>query len=711
MRKILAALALLALLAPASGAPSDEELSEAARARLETEKVLVGTREFWSVSSAYKGGEHPYLLTSDAVIFALHSLLRETVARLEWARGAALRRALAAMEGRLPEARERFDLGETLSAADRRARIVLATARQLLGDEPREAAGEILSAALAEAARVESASYVVELPEWYGPPDAGFAAVDYTRFRPVGILAEIPETARIFRAAAWLAFVPFRLDRDEELAAFLLLAAATEGVPEAAVAFGALPELLGPGDDPCLADVPELPGRVERKHFPRLRAALARAAGPGRVRDLPALPGSPQRISARVLPLAAPDDAALLQRISDRRFRSGEEGPPTALAVAVALGSPLAAARLPAGDREVVAAFEGFAGGESVHDRFLRCMAHLLGPPPEGAPAVFGSPAWRAKSLQTVMAGYTYWRHAFDLRIKDGARYLGAARCPAGFVEPAPVFFRAFGRVVRETGALLSRHGVDEVDYGRVVAAAALEAAAEIVSRVPVAGEGVEGEKAYWERVWPEVEKVPVLHRMGDDGLGIFWYGLKEVLGDKRAPTTEEERIRCVKALRAFAEKVRSGESDSGYEPRERKRFTESFGDLAALADRMAGLAERQLRGMEPSEEDEAFVRGFGHRIGRILGEGDHPSDDAPVAVGVFADPARGRHLVEGVGRPRALYVLYPVGEYEVVCRGVAIPWYEASLPRVPTDAEWKALLDSDARPALPEAVRGIYLD
>ena len=64
-------------------------------------------------------------------------------------------------------------------------------------------------------------------------------------------------------------------------------------------------------------------------------------------------------------------------------------------------------------------------------------LSILLAAPPDAASDLFRGEAWRTKSLQTTLAGYTLWRHAWDLSIKDGTRYFGMKHVPPGFVEPA----------------------------------------------------------------------------------------------------------------------------------------------------------------------------------------------------------------------------------------------------------------------------------
>ena len=52
--------------------------------------------------------------------------------------------------------------------------------------------------------------------------------------------------------------------------------------------------------------------------------------------------------------------------------------------------------------------------------------------------------------------------------------------------------------------------------------------------------------------------------------------------------------------------------------------------------------------------------------------------------------------------RPRTIYVLYPVENRRILCKGSILPYYEFKSPKPMTDAEWKAMLDSEQRVPVP---------
>ena len=63
----------------------------------------------------------------------------------------------------------------------------------------------------------------------------------------------------------------------------------------------------------------------------------------------------------------------------------------------------------------------------------------------------------------------------------------------------------------------------------------------------------------------------------------------------------------------------------------------------------------------------------------------------------VYQDPNVDRQLAVGIGRARALYVLYPWKGKPILCRGAVMSYYEYPSNRRLTDLEWKGVLDSPA--------------
>jgi hypothetical protein len=113
------------------------------------------------------------------------------------------------------------------------------------------------------------------------------------------------------------------------------------------------------------------------------------------------------------------------------------------------------------------------------------------------------------------------------------------------------------------------------------------------------------------------------------------------------------------------------------------------------------------------TEAEAEFLRsGYGEALAKLMfydGNSYMDSrDDAPRIIDVASNPQKGRYLKVGIGRPHALYVLYPTKNGEILCRGAVLPYYEFAHPQRLTDAEWKTLLDSKDKPAPPVWVQSL---
>jgi hypothetical protein len=110
-------------------------------------------------------------------------------------------------------------------------------------------------------------------------------------------------------------------------------------------------------------------------------------------------------------------------------------------------------------------------------------------------------------------------------------------------------------------------------------------------------------------------------------------------------------------------------------------------------------LVQKELRGVDWSQEDAKVFRTYAAELGFVMGyEGAssaNPRDNAPRWTTVARDRGSDRYFAIAVGRPRALYVLYPWHGAQVLCRGAVMSYYEYEAPRRLTDAEWKEQLDS----------------
>jgi hypothetical protein len=160
--------------------------------------------------------------------------------------------------------------------------------------------------------------------------------------------------------------------------------------------------------------------------------------------------------------------------------------------------------------------------------------------------------------------------------------------------------------------------------------------------------------------------------------------------------------------------------SNEGVDPKQRARIERNepklgvlWQQLGSLCDRLETLAHKQLRGAAFSKRDEEFLRGYGIDLAGIMLYGGNSymraKDDAPRVVDVFTNPVGSRRYLEvGIGRPRALFVLYPFRGQEILCRGAVLPYHEFHHPTRLDDHAWKKLLDSRDPPKPPSWLRPI---
>ncbi len=132
----------------------------------------------------------------------------------------------------------------------------------------------------------------------------------------------------------------------------------------------------------------------------------------------------------------------------------------------------------------------------------------------------------------------------------------------------------------------------------------------------------------------------------------------------------------------------------------------EHWGGLIDLCRDLERLSRKQLEGRLAKDHND-FIEGYGQRLAHLtfyFREAHRkPRDDAPRVADVFTslngDNER-RYLHVAVGRPRALWVLYPWRGREILCRGAVLGYHEFQHPTRLDDDEWRRLEHSAAPPA-----------
>lgn len=717
MRPLAAALLLAvpALAAEPEKPPTLDEqikkvnLSDAETKVLKEHKFVVGQTEYRQVFSPYLGGDIPRFITADSLLNAFHVVFEESVFRLEQANARTLPTILAAIAKQLPAAEQALagDAGVTKKAG-LRARVFLGTAVALLDPEalPADAADRKL---VEEEVKRVTAATETEKPAWLGPPDEGFLALNYSRFKPRGFYTRTPKTEAYFRAVSWLQAIPWRVDKDEEFAAILLLAHAynaAKGQKDwiGGKYWGTYEKLLGTHDDWQIGQACNyVPKALTADALAESRKkALKDATEKGRpqindqLRFPPDTPDGKAEANFRFVSAYRLPDAVLIQLTADP-YRM-----PSGLDVAAALGSPFAREKLrweaPDVLKTVDFAAPLFPKPDAARDErrawslyaaYLDCLRELLARTEVDAPGVFKSEAWSAKTCQTALGGWAQMRHTWVLQAKQDEELWSAFReTNAGFVEPVPEFYAKFVALMARTREVFRAAGAfsEKLEFVPAVTGKEAELAAAGIAAARKGGltSLTNDQRKALEKLIPGL---PASGNPSEDAL--LDRSLQRAELEMKAATDAEARARL--------------ERDNPPPNLDR-----NWRALEELSAKLESLTHKQLRGAAWRDDEKDFILGYGKDLARIMfydGDSyDDPKDDAPRVVDVHRQ--KGKSLEVGIGRPRAIWVAYPWKGSEVLCHGAVLPYHEfASSDRL-TDKQWLKLLDSSSAPEQPKWVK-----
>jgi len=703
-------------------------LSDAQMATLHKQGFVVTGNTCRQSFFPYLNGEQLFV-TSDCIANTYSVLLEDSVRLLEATNARRLNTFLIEAWKELPSFENRFT-GDpaVVRAAYGRSRMMMGVALELSTGQKVEASPEIQKAIDDEAQRVIAATGMSK-PAWLGPADDGFEALDYTRFKPRGLYAGHPELERYFRATAWMQAIPFRMSKDEEFAAWLML---YEGLNDfdnkplynaeqeicfvghgdfrsmksALVMLVGLPDdadLFGSGHDGVSQDgwnaqfLNDLRQRWAKSgpdaddgavHIPAINDQIAVASKDSK----------PER-AFRILSANRLPDAAMFtdtERLHAGAFPSGRE-------VAAALGSPTARAFYGSSDAKLLAQIDKdkamFAEG-TLYDDYLNAMATLFEPVDAAAPDLFHSSAWQEKSLQTFLGGWAQDRHAWLLQAKQNVIMLGEAETvPSGFVEPVPEYFNRMAqlalkslKIFQEAGAY--KNGIADVVQNYRDTASALRRYTAARKLDPKAR--------------PTAADAEVL--MSNGGLLM---SLSSATTGKPPPSEEEQAAK----LEQLATQLETQGPGSDPDLKAQVEFkgsqaVQKWQDFAALCLRLEELATQQLHHRPLSDADNQFYYDFGRTLASFMGydsnEFNDVHDDAPRIVDIYTDAQTGQVMKIGIGRPLVMYLLYPYEGKLILTHGAVLPYYEFSSGERLTDQSWADLLTTPNAPPPPDWLQGV---
>jgi hypothetical protein len=660
-------------------------------------------------------------ITSDSLLNAFHVLFEDSFRNLEFQRASDLRLHL---ESLVEAARTVFG-GSTYPQSNLRAGWIhaqraLGPAMVLLGTSPESFDPEVRGDIAAQIAKIRAATSI-ELPFWLEPRTSAFVGIDYRRMRPVGFYANDERLADYFRAVRWLQTVPFRIDRDGELSALLLLAHSSSRNP---AWFADYERLIGPAEGVSFTAVniglkrdlnwPGILSNARSKLGPILARSMSFVNDDLRVNELP---GQAKEAPAfHILRSYRLPDAALFQYLVDRNET------PTGLQVAAMIGSSWAKSRLTPRQPQVLddalklgrgLAFDGMARGP-LYNRYLAALGTLFDSPDPDAPAFMQSDAWSAKSCQTALAGWAQIRHTFTLQATQTVVTTGMHEMPPGFIEPNPRFLRSMAELVQNAEETL--RGTDTVSNANLVAAARLRAAADMLETLSqkVAARKEPDYASRFPSPIPEYNQfVSEFDEPGGAGDLLFadgYRGVGNVVVSRNGPPAyfAANLKELCSVVRNEAVRYEKGLARPPAE-NEWSSLSGRWNLLEHTVERLGTLVQIRLRRQAFDPEDSKFLKRYGSTIADVMGYFGNeyfPRDDAQRWAEIVRDPSIDESLAAATGRPRPLYVLYPWNGLEVLCEGSVIPYYEDHSKTTLTDAEWREKLDSPGAPPEPAWIR-----
>jgi hypothetical protein len=392
---------------------------------------------------------------------------------------------------------------------------------------------------------------------------------------------------------------------------------------------------------------------------------------------------------------------------------------PNTLEVATLFGSHLAEKLLANGERNAMqsAKISKEFKGQTIYANYAICLADLFAKPEQGAPDFMKSEPWQRKSLNTGLAGWALFRHAWTLQGRENVHFWGDGESdPLGFVEPNPEFFRHLGTLASQCRQLFPAKPITSLDISRKakdllpLIQDTIEPCRKMEDASRNGKKRSEADEEEYDRKMDKACKPlsffnPVLGNAG---------GFMVVSGSSSG--TLIKSFNDPESLLPVLQKIANGEGINEVMVKlspslERHRTPDRWQELLAICHQLETLAHKQLRGAEPAKDEVEFIKSYGERLGGVMlydgNSWELPRDDAPRITSVFNRPGHG-FLLAGIGRPREIRVLYPWKGKEIECHGAVMPFYEMRSDRHLTDAEWQETLKGNERPQTPEWLKPI---
>jgi len=675
--------------------------------------ILISNECYKQIFSVYLSGGNPLFITSDSLLNAYHVLYEESIFRLESSMAEQLPKILHAMLNNLTDIDKNMRGNpELVSASKKKAKLVVGIALRLIDPSFRFEDAELNKILQEECQKIKMAQ-IVEKPVWLGAPDPSFLSLDYSRYKPRGFYTQNEKLQRYFRAVSWLQSIPFRVNKNEELLAILMLGNTVghrrKRNEECRKFYDIYESFIGKKDDWDLMvaahEASFIPRAFSKDTLQLTRKHLHERAD-RQFEDRPKIsdqislppedPNDVYELNFRIISAYRTPSAILFQQTTDRRqffhpFRSYPNG----LEVCIAIGSQFAKETLEDPHKakllQAIDSYQSCFSGDSLYYDYLHALKALLDDAEPDAPDFMRNDAWQTKSCNTVLAGWAQLRHTWALQAKQNAFYAGMSMLPAGFVEPDPEFFGRMADLAIRTKRQLKEAGAFNPKYSL------MQDLTRLKELIKTFESPTEMHQKMFELPLEDmtviVKFMPFLTKEGED---------KQTL---------------IERMDLLKRDVKNGKTDKY--PQLMSNYEQYDIDLEELWDRFENvsrrlevIAHKQLRGVALNKSEEAFIKNYGIGIAGMMMYGGNsyytPRDDAPRIIDVYYNPELHGYLHVGIARPRKIYVLYPWEGKNVLCEGAVMPYYEFVNDTRLTDLSWKEKLDSSQRPSVPKWMKSV---
>lgn len=710
-----------------------QKLSADAVAKLKQHGLVIAGGVFRQSFEVYADESVVPFVTTDSLLNGFHVLLEASLRKYEQRRARELCEALERVWGNLDRrlAASKLERARVAPFVDHLARVI-GPALRLLGSGVALGGGEV-EADVAAAVKLIEAAAEPQLPAWMGSPEPSFLAIDFRRCRPIGFYAEGETLSNYYRAVRWLQLVPLRASRDVEVGAAGVVAELEKNLTYYLSEYLRRGEALwGRDSGASFRSFAKDWSTFFEKISSEADMSVALAAPRKKIelvsRYASRMPDDRLRVAERkegdaeirILGPTVLPDAKFLAEIGEARGPISAQWSP-GLEVGAWLGSAFAMQRLEAeADLGLVGAVTKIRAAESegrhfppdehspLPDLYYEMLKTLFQMPDSAAPDLMRSEAWQRKSLQTALAGWAQLRHTWELQSKLNVAVAGIASHVAGFVEPNPDFFRRMASMQMAVVSRLHSAGVfsessgDEAEYLK-----------ECLAKMHRVGVG---------KVEIDFTQLDFFaHNFFSEMEGDFWIeagnadvGRFDLL---RGVAQLEFWQKIMAEIQTRIEKLEAGVKVPRMDLEDFRRDPDNnlfyrWQRLQGLTSRLEAMAQKQLRGADWNEADASTLRDYSQSLGEVMGyfssAAMEPDDDAPRWTMVHYDPATDVHRAVAIGRPRALYVLYPWKGKQILCRGAVMPFFDYASGERLTDKTWKDLLDGSSAPAQPEWLEAI---